>query len=201
MHCGSAALVLSLSGVKLLDPPGANAIVLTVITIALVVGLSFAARWSSRRALPPVAHRTRLGAGAHVTWPPGAAGAAVLRFARPTDRLDEVITFYRDGLGLAELGRFEGHSGYDGVMLGLPGSDVHLEFTSHADGSACPAPSADNLLVLYVESEQAAELASGGSQTWGTRMSSPRTVWDGRSITIADPDGWRVVLDWGLAES
>ena len=24
--------------------------------------------------------------------------------------------------------------------------------------------------------------------------------WDGRSITIADPDGWRVVLDWGLAE-
>jgi hypothetical protein len=48
------ALVLSLSGVKLLDPPGANAIVLTVITIALVVGLSFAARWYLRRALPPV---------------------------------------------------------------------------------------------------------------------------------------------------
>ena len=24
--------------------------------------------------------------------------------------------------------------------------------------------------------------------------------WEGRSITVADPDGWRVVLDWGLAE-
>ena len=25
--------------------------------------------------------------------------------------------------------------------------------------------------------------------------------WDGRSITLADPDGWRVVLDWGFAEA
>jgi hypothetical protein len=50
-----------------------------------------------------------------------------VRVARPTDRLDEVVRFYRDGLGLLELGRFEGHHG-------------------------------------------------------------------------ADPDGWRVVIDWGLAE-
>lgn len=27
-----------------------------------------------------------------------------------------------------------------------------------------------------------------------------RFYWDGRSITVADPNGWRVVLDWGLAE-
>ena len=60
-------------------------------------------------------------------------------------------------------------------MLGLPGSDVHLEFTSHADGSPCPAPSADNLLVLYVESEQAAELVSGRLADLGYRMSSRRT--------------------------
>ena len=48
---------------------------------------------------------------------------------------DDVVEFYKDGVGLVELGRFDGHSGYDGVMLGLPGSDYHLEFTSHADGS------------------------------------------------------------------
>ena len=46
----SLALVLSLSGVKLLDPPGANIIILTVIGIAVGVGLALAARWTIRRA-------------------------------------------------------------------------------------------------------------------------------------------------------
>ena len=124
-----------------------------------------------------------------------------VRIARPTDRLEEVVAFYRDGLGLPELGRFEGHSGYDGVNLGLPGSDYHLEFTSHADGSPCRAPTVDNLLVLYVESEQAAETAAGRLADLGYSDVEPQNpYWDGRSITIADPDGWRVVLDWGLAE-
>jgi len=75
-----------------------------------------------------------------------AARVTQVRIARPTDRLEEVVAFYRDGLGLPELTRFKDHAGYDGVMLGLPGSDYHLEFTSHADGSPCPAPSIDNLL-------------------------------------------------------
>ncbi len=125
-----------------------------------------------------------------------------VRIARPTDNLEEVVRFYRDGLRLVELGRFDEHSGYDGVMLGLPGSDYHLEFTSHADGSPCPAPSVDNLLVLYVESEQAAEIAAARLADLGYPDVEPENpYWDGRSITIADPDGWRVVLDWGLAES
>jgi len=46
----SLALVLSLSGVKLLDPPGANIIILTVIGVAVGVGLALAARWYIRRA-------------------------------------------------------------------------------------------------------------------------------------------------------
>ena len=47
------ALVLSLSGVKLLDPPGANAIILTVVAVALVVGLGLAARRYLRRGVVP----------------------------------------------------------------------------------------------------------------------------------------------------
>ena len=125
-----------------------------------------------------------------------------VRFARPTDRLEEVVRFYREGLGLPQLGRFEAHAGYDGVLLGLPRSDYHLEFTSHADGSPCPAPSADNLLVLYVESEQAAEIVAARLADLGFPDVEPENpYWDGRSITIADPDGCRVVLDWGLAEA
>ena len=53
-----------------------------------------------------------------------------VRFARHTDRLDEVVRFYRDRLGLPEFGRFEDHAGYDGVFLDLPGTGAHLEFTN-----------------------------------------------------------------------
>ena len=54
-----------------------------------------------------------------------------VRFARPTDQLDEVARFYREGLGLPELDRFAGHAGYRGILLGLPGARYHLEFTQH----------------------------------------------------------------------
>lgn len=52
-----------------------------------------------------------------------------LRVARPTDQLESVVRFYRDGLGLEELGAFRDHDGFDGVMLGVRGEPYHLEFT------------------------------------------------------------------------
>ena len=83
-------------------------------------------------------------------WP-AALPVRSVRVARPTDQLNEVVRFYTDGLGLSELGRFEGHAGYTGVLLGLPGAEYHLEFTQHDDGSPGQAPSRDNLLVLYFD--------------------------------------------------
>ncbi|MCF3947527.1 VOC family protein [Acidiphilium sp. AL] len=53
----------------------------------------------------------------------------ILRVARPTDRLEQVTRFYRDGLGFAEIGRFVDHDGFDGVVLGAPHAPYHLEFT------------------------------------------------------------------------
>jgi len=72
-----------------------------------------------------------------------------VRFARHTERLPEIVRFYRDGLGLPELGRFEDHAGYNGVFFGLPGTDAHLEFTS-GGRHAAPSPHPETLLVLYV---------------------------------------------------
>jgi uncharacterized membrane protein YfcA len=45
------SLVLSLSGVKLLDPPYANAIVVAVSSVAILAGLVLAGRWYLRRGL------------------------------------------------------------------------------------------------------------------------------------------------------
>ncbi len=120
---------------------------------------------------------------------------AQIRIARPTDRLEEVRAFYCDGLGLPELHRFSSHDGYDGIMLGLPGKAVHLEFTRHAEGSPCPAPSRDNLLVLYLTDAEAYERLNARMRHLGhTPVAPENPYWLERSLTYEDPDGWRVVI-------
>jgi hypothetical protein len=73
-----------------------------------------------------------------------------IRITRPQDKLNQVVAFYRDALGLAIIGHFEDHAGYSDVMLGVPGAQFHLESTLADAGSPCPAPSKDNLLVFYL---------------------------------------------------
>jgi catechol 2,3-dioxygenase-like lactoylglutathione lyase family enzyme len=127
-------------------------------------------------------------------WPPELPVSAV-RIARPTDRLDQVVHFYRDALGLPEIGRFAAHDGYDGVMLGLPGEGTHLEFTQTDAGSPCPAPTADNLLVLYFADATTRDTVALRLQTHGHDPVPPENpYWRHRALTFADPDGWRVVL-------
>ncbi|MBO8164373.1 MAG: VOC family protein [Brevibacillus sp.] len=117
------------------------------------------------------------------------------RVARPTNQLDKVIQFYRDGLGLRQVAAFEGHDGYDGVMFGLPGVDYHLEFTQHVEGSPCPAPTRDNLLVFYIPDREKRDAIVARLQEMGYGPVEPENpYWRERGVTIEDPDGWRVVL-------
>lgn len=130
-----------------------------------------------------------------MTWPDSLRVAQV-RIARPTDRLDEVVRFYVDGLGLRELYRFENHAGYDGVMVGLPGADYHLEFTSHVDGSPGAAPSAENLLVLYFDGaapmfDVVERLGEFGVEP--VSVENPYWAANG-GMAFPDPDGWIVML-------
>ncbi len=50
----------------------------------------------------------------------------IVRVARPTDQLDEVVRFYTDGLGFQILYRFENHEGFDGVIVGIPARALPL---------------------------------------------------------------------------
>lgn len=121
--------------------------------------------------------------------------AVQVRVARPTDKLAEVVRFYRSGLGLEVIGHFEGHDGYDGVMLGLPGREYHLEFTQHVDGSPCPAPSKDNLLVFYIPEKVAFDAAAQRLIEMGHDPVDPENpYWAKCGVTFEDPDGWRIVL-------
>jgi YycE-like protein len=51
---------------------------------------------------------------------PGTQPAMQLRVARHTERLQEVVECYRDGIGLTQIGGFRDHDGYDGVFLAVP---------------------------------------------------------------------------------
>src|SRR5918911_1846489 len=83
-----------------------------------------------------------------------------LRVARHTERLDEVVAFYRDGIGLTEIGGFRDHDGYDGVFLAVPGTGTHLELTAGGAHPA-PAPHPESLLVLYLGNEETVRAVAG----------------------------------------
>ena len=118
-----------------------------------------------------------------------------LRVARPTDRLEEVVRFYIEGLGLLRLGSFEDHEGFDGVMLGVPGADYHLEFTRKRGHRAGPAPTQDNLLVFYFPDASEWSAAVERMRAAGYEpVPSFNPYWDRRGRTFEDPDGYQVVI-------
>lgn len=123
-----------------------------------------------------------------------------VRVARPTDQLAEIEAFYHRAIGLPKITSWRDgvdgdHAGYDGLILGMPDGRYHLEFTHHRDGSLCPAPSRDNLLVFYLSQPDAIARVVARMHLLGHVEVEPENPWwqqDGH--TFADPDGWRVVF-------
>ncbi len=124
--------------------------------------------------------------------------APQLRVARASDDLDALLPFYRDGLGLTLLGRFEDHDGFDGIILGGPGQPYHFEFTRARGHRAGRAPSADALLVFYLPEPGAWRRAVERMQSAGfAAVVAFNPYWDRAGVTFEDPDGYRVVLQYG----
>ncbi len=124
-----------------------------------------------------------------------ALGEAHLRIARPTDRMPEIIRFYRDGLGFELLGSFTDHDGFDGVMLGRHGAAYHLEFTHHLSHPAGQAPTEENLLVFYLPDAVEWQKAVDRMRAHGFEpVKSGNAYWDQRGKTFEDADGYRIVL-------
>src|SRR5207253_7131098 len=114
-----------------------------------------------------------------------------LRVARHTERLNELVHFYRDGLGLPEIGGFRGHDGYDGVFLEVPGTGTHLELTA-GGGHGAPLPHPESLLVLYLGDAEAVRAVAARLGVDPVAPVNP--YWARHGTTFEDPDGFRVVL-------
>lgn len=123
---------------------------------------------------------------------------AQLRIARPVSSLSRSVAMYCEGLGLRELGRFEDHEGFDGVMLGTPSLPYHFEFTYRRAHPVAPTPTAEDLIVFYVPDSAEWQRLCASMSAAGFREVPPlNPYWQRHGKTFEDPDRYRVVLQQG----
>jgi catechol 2,3-dioxygenase-like lactoylglutathione lyase family enzyme len=120
-----------------------------------------------------------------------------IRLARPALDLAASRSFYVDGLGLDELWSMTGDPArgeWDLLMVGPAGGGWHLELTYRADELVVPAPTPEDLLVVYLDGPVPEEAVTRAVAHGGTVVPSLNPYWDEWGVTIADPDGYRLVL-------
>ena len=116
------------------------------------------------------------------------------RYARHTNRLQPLIKFYTEIIGLNILGSFENHDYYDGVFLGFIGDKWHLEFTV-SDESANHKPDEDDLLVFYVDSQSEMNAIVNRAIASSTKITEAKNpYWKENGVVLIDPDGFGVVI-------
>ena len=134
---------------------------------------------------------------------PGVIGSTThIRVARPSRDLGAAERFYVDGLGLDVLWRTTEHvrGEHDLLMVGPPGASWHFELTHDPEDPLEPAPTEDDLFVVYLGTPPEESLVERLVATGGTRVPAHNPYWDEHGVTIADPDGYRLVLcsrTWG----
>ena len=116
------------------------------------------------------------------------------RYARHTNNLNALTKFYTNVLGLEILGSFENHSNYNGVFLGLPNLNWHIEFTvSHEE--ADHNPDDDDLIVFYLKSkEELDEIREKLAHFKVPLVKSKNPYWQINGIEIRDPDNFGIIL-------
>lgn len=121
------------------------------------------------------------------------------RQARHTHKLEPLVTFYTEIIGLKNLGSFENHQGYDGVFLGLEDSlnqkaGWHLEFTVSWE-QPLHRPDEEDVLVFYPETKADYDAILSRIAEANIKPSRPKNpYWRRNGFMILDPDGFGVIL-------
>jgi len=116
------------------------------------------------------------------------------RYARHTNSLNAITEFYTTVLGLEKLGGFENHSNYNGVLLGLPNLNWHLEFTE-ANEKADHKPDDDDLMVFYLNSKEEINIIREKAVKYKVSIvKSKNPYWQTNGIELRDPDGFGIIL-------
>lgn len=117
-----------------------------------------------------------------------------LRFARHTNNLEALKSFYCNVLGLEILGGFENHNGYDGVFIGKPNENWHLEFNK-SDEKVDFNFGEEDILVFYpntkFEYENLVERITTNSIPF-IQVKNP--YWNENGLLFLDPDGYKIAI-------
>ena len=121
---------------------------------------------------------------------------STVRFARPTDNLDDIVSMYKNGLNMDTFWEFKDHDGFDGVILGFKNNlSYHIEFVHHRGTKVGKAPTKDNLTVFYIKDKTEFEQICDRMIKYGFKnVKSYNPYWDNNGKTFEDIDGYRVVL-------
>ena len=118
-----------------------------------------------------------------------------VRIVRPTNQFEELVHFYRDIIGLHELGGFDNHEGYSGRMLGLPDASYHMEIVMHDEGLEPPQPTKEDILVFYIDDQEAIEALVKRLAEHGYAPVEPdNPYWAIGGVYFLDPDGWGIIF-------
>lgn len=118
----------------------------------------------------------------------------IFRFARHTNNIEKLITFYSNILGFDELGKFENHDQYNGVFLGKSGLDWHLEFTENHEKIEFNFND-DDILVFYPTSYQEYSKIINTIEKENIQIfQSKNPYWNENGILIKDPDGYNIII-------
>lgn len=118
----------------------------------------------------------------------------ILRIARHTNNLKEIIEFYTKVLNLEVLGIFKDHEGYDGVFIGKNEFEWHLEFTTSQEKAIHSFDEDDNL-VFYPATENSFQKIMENIKKYKLiTYKAKNPYWNDNGILIKDPEGFNVII-------
>ena len=116
------------------------------------------------------------------------------RIARHTNKIEEISEFYTKIIGLEILGNFKNHYNYDGIFIGKPHKDWHLEFTTTHE-EVNHQFDEDDCLVFYPESQYEYDAIIERLEINQIEIIiSKNPYWNTNGISIKDPDGFVVII-------
>ena len=116
------------------------------------------------------------------------------RVARHTNDLEKIKSFYVNILGLEVLGSFENHASYDGIFIGKPKADWHIEFTT-SNEKANHVFDDDDILVFYADTKAEYNTWIGNFQNNNIAIiPSKNPYWNDNGKMFLDPDGNRIII-------
>lgn len=119
-----------------------------------------------------------------------------VRIARPSLDLAAAERFWCEGLGLEVLYRAgtEAEGDHALLMVGWSGAGWHLELVGDPEAETPPMPTEEDLLVLYLDGPVDEVVVDRLVEAGGSRVAPRNPYWGHWGVTIADPDGYRLVL-------